>query len=171
MGSKAAAGLVLALTLPFWIPGAAGPAAAADKGPAPPTAKARLALAAAEARKWQADAVLTYVTTDTANPDGTAPRWMYLYDSPKAKEQRTVIVGEEGDVDQMPNFTAFKKPLGEFIDSDRAMAAAVAAGMKTVTYGMKMSLSVGAGAEWFMSDRDFSYTIDGVTGKLLAKEQ
>ena len=87
MGSKAAAGLVLVLTLPFWIPGAAGPAAAADKGPAPPTAKARLAHAAAEAKKWQADAALTYVSTDTAAADGTAPMWMYLYDSPKTKEQ------------------------------------------------------------------------------------
>jgi hypothetical protein len=166
--------LALVLALPLGSLAAAGPAAAASggavKAPAKPTAKARLALAAAAAKKWRADAALTYVTTNTANPDGTAASWMYIYDSPAGKEQRMVIVDEGGGVEVMPNSTAFRKPLGEFVDSDRAMAAAVAAGMKTNTWGMAMSLSVGERAEWFMSDPKFTYTIDAATGKLLAKE-
>ncbi len=51
------------------------------------------------------------------------------------------------------------------------MTAAVAAGMKTNKFGMKMSLKMSKRAEWFMSDRDFSYTIDAATGKFLKKEE
>ncbi|MCJ7629152.1 MAG: hypothetical protein MUO50_12290 [Longimicrobiales bacterium] len=167
MNSKAAARLVLSFTLAFLLMGAALPSFGA---PPQPTAKAHLAAAAAAAKKWQADAVLVVVETSTANPDGTAYAWMYLYDSAKAGSQMVAIVNEEGEISTMPSpVTAFSKPLGDFIDSDVAMAAAVAAGMKTNNFGMGMSLKMSDRAEWFMSDMDFGYTIDAVTGKLLEK--
>jgi hypothetical protein len=138
-----------------------------------PTAKAGLAAAAAAAHKWQADAVLVVVETSTAEPDGRAYTWMYLYDSPASKQQAAVMVDDKGEVSLTPTpiVGAFRKPLSEFVDSDRAMAAAVAAGMKTHKFGMKMSLKMSKGAEWFMSDRDFGYTIDAATGKFLKKEE
>jgi hypothetical protein len=137
-----------------------------------PTAKKGLVAAAAEARKWQADAVLVVVETSTAEPDGSAYSWMYLYDSPASKQQAAVLVAENGDVSLMPSpATAFRQPLGEFVDSSIAMAAAVAAGMKTSDFGMKMSLTMSKRAEWFMSDRDHSYAVDGATGKFLRKEE
>jgi len=137
-----------------------------------PTAKTWLAAAAAEARKWQTDALLVVVDTSTAEPDGSAYSWMYLYDSPASKQQAAVMVDEKGDVSIMPSpSTAFRKPLGEFVDSPVAMAAAVAAGMKTHGFGMKMSLKMAGRAEWFMSDRDYSYTVDAATGQFLKKEE
>lgn len=159
--------ILLALTIPPL--GVASSAAAA----ALPTAKTRLAAAAAESRKWQADAILVVVETSTAEPDGSAYAWMYLYDSPASKQQAAVIADDKGEISLTPTsiISAFRKPLGEFVDSDRAMAAAVAAGMNTHKFGMKMSLTMSDRAEWFMSDRDFSYTIDATTGKLLKKEE
>jgi hypothetical protein len=136
-----------------------------------PTAKTGLAAAGAAARKWQPDATLVVVQTDTATPDGRAHMWMYLYDSPGSNQQAAVIVGEKGEVNLMPTSTAFKKPLGKFVDSDAAMAAAVAAGMKANDFGMKMSLKMSSRAEWFMSDSKYSFTIDAVSGKLLTKEE
>lgn len=137
-----------------------------------PTAKSRLVAAAAEARRWQADAILVAVETSTAEPDGSAYSWMYLYSSQAGKQQAAVIVDEKGEVTLMPSpATAFRKPLGEFVDSPMAMAAAIAAGMKTNNFGMKMSLTTSERAEWFMSDRDYGYTIDAVTGKFVRKEE
>jgi hypothetical protein len=137
-----------------------------------PTAKTGLAAATAEASKWQADAVLVVVETSTAEPDGTAYSWMYLYDSPASKQQAAVLVDEKGEVSLMPGAaTAFHEPLGEFVDSPVAMAAAVAAGMKTHDFGMKMSLTMSKRAEWFMSDRDHGYMVDAATGKFLRKEE
>jgi len=161
------ASLLLSLALSPWL---AAPAVAAKPPAVQKTAKVRLAAAVAEARKWQPDAFLVYVGTDTANPDGTAYSWMFSFGSPKTKDQVSVIVDDGGEVSRLPSFSANTKPLGEFIDSDAAMAAAVKAGMKTRTYGMKMSLKVADRAEWFMSDSDFGYTIDAGTGKLLSKE-
>lgn len=137
-----------------------------------PTAKTGLAAATAEARKWQADAILVAVETSTAEPDGSAYSWMYLYDSPASKQHAAVLVDEKGEVSMMPSSaTAFSKPLGEFVDSQVAMAAAVAAGMKTHAFGMSMSLTMSERAEWFMSDSDHGYTVDATTGKFLKKEE
>jgi hypothetical protein len=160
--------MFLSLTIPPV--GMVNTAIAAD---ALPTAKARLAAAAAAARKWQPDAVLVVVETSTAEPDGRAYTWMYLYDSPASKQQAAVLADDKGEISLMPTpiVGAFRKPVGEFVDSDRAMAAAIAAGMKPHKFGMKMSLTMSNRAEWFMSDRDFSYTIDAATGKFLKKEE
>ena len=83
---------------------------------------------------------------------------------------RVPWVDDKGEVSQFPGFTAFRNPLGDFIDSDQAMAAAVATGLKTNTFGMKMSLKSTDHAEWFIPGSDLSFTIDAVTGKLLSKE-
>jgi hypothetical protein len=51
------------------------------------------------------------------------------------------------------------------------MTAAVAAGMKTQKFSTKMSPTKSQRAERFMSDRDFSYTIDAATGKFHKKKE
>ena len=170
---------VLVLALPLLMTAAAGLApAAAATGPEPtaasvalPTAKAGLAAADAAARKWQADAVLTAIDTNTAQPDGRAYNWGYIYFSPKAKAKTLVMLDEEGKIDSIPTFTPGNKPLVGFVDSDVAIAAAVKAGMKTHGFGMKMSLTNLDRAEWFMSDMDYSYTVDAGSGRLLKKEK
>jgi len=116
------------------------------------------------------DAVLVAIDTSTANPDGSAYTWAYLYYSSKAGDQTLIMIDDEGKVSQFPGMTAFTKPISDFIDSDQAMAAAVAAGLKTNNFGMKMSLKNADRAEWFIPGSDLSYTIDAISGKLLSKE-
>lgn len=172
MNKKALMRFTLFLVLPACLFGVSSGAIAAksSNAAAQPTVKAQLAAATAEAKKWQPDAVLIAVDTSTANPDGSAYTWGYLFDSPKARDQVMIMVDDKGEVSQFPGFTAFRNPLGDFIDSDQAMAAAVAAGLKTNTFGMKMSLKSTDHAEWFIPGSDLSFTIDAVTGKLLSKE-
>lgn len=135
-----------------------------------PTAKANLAAATAEAKKWQADAVLIMVETSTAKPDGSAYSWLYVYNSPKGGNMISIMIDDEGEVSQFPGVSAFRKPISDFVDSDQAMAAAVEAGLKTHDFGMTMSLKNADRAEWSIPGSEVVYSIDAVTGKFLSKE-
>lgn len=172
--------VVLLLVLPGLAAGAAVRAAAMPAGaaarsgfapPALPTAKTHLAAAGTAARKWQPDAILVHVRTDTAQPDGRAYGWLYVYFSPKTKAKTMFVVDEEGKFEQMPTFVPQSRPLVDFVDSDAAIGAAIKAGMKTNNFGMIMSLTKNERAEWSMSDREFEYTIDAANGTLLKKEK
>jgi len=137
-----------------------------------PTARSHLAAVETEALKWQPDAVLVSVNTSTADPEGGAYTWAYLYHSPELNQQMAFMVGEDGALNQFPGYgTAFTTTIGDFIDSNQAMAAAVAAGMKTNDYGMTMALKNADRVEWFIPGPDYSYTIDAATGELLSKEE
>ena len=78
---------------------------AADK-----PARALLARAASEAQKWQKDAALVYVSTDSANADGTAPIWGYVFESPKMKKQIFIMIQAAGDVSSHESFTTYHHP-------------------------------------------------------------
>lgn len=156
--------------LPIYLFGASIGTAKSSEDSAQPTAKAHLAAATAAARKWQADVVLVAIETNTANPDGGAYTWSYIYDSPKAGDQILIMIDDKGEVSQLPGFATFRNPIGDFVDSDQAMAAAVAAGLKTDTFGMTMSLNNSGRTEWSIPGPVLSYKIDAATGKLLSKE-
>jgi len=172
MNMKELVSPALFLILPVWLFGASSGTAAekSSETSGQSTAKTHLVAATAEARKWQSDAVLVTIETKTAKPDGSAYTWAYLYDSPKAGDQVLIMIDEEGEVTRFPGITVFKKNIGDFIDSDQAMVAAIAAGLKTNDFGMTMSLKKADRAEWFIPGSDLSYTIDAVSGKLLSKE-
>ncbi len=152
----------------------ASPALAAGK-----TAKALLPLAAAEAKKWQADAALIYLETRTAEPDGTVAAkpfpgtWVFIFMSPKTKKKVGVMVDGKGKVTRSDAAYYNNDVLGEFtVDSNKAMAEAVKNGLKTNDFGMIMSLEKNAGrAEWKMLDKTHFYYIDANSGRFLRKEK
>lgn len=156
--------------LSLGLSGAATTAESAEKEAALPTAKAALTAATAEAMNWQADAALIMVQTSTANPDGSAYSWLYVYDSPQVGNMISIMIDDQGEVSQFPGMSAFRNPIGDFVDSDQAMAAAVAAGLKTHDFGMTMSLKNADRAEWSIPGSDLVYSIDAVSGKFLSKE-
>lgn len=164
-----AAALLLAL-------GAADPASrawGADRkmAPALPTARTALAAVEARARKWQADAVLVVLETSNAAPDGRANNWLYVYHSPKTGQKSSFLADEKGGIEQQPAVSWTTAPVGDFVDSDKAMSAAVRAGMKTHDFGMKMSLSKSERTEWALFSGDLSFTVDAATGAFLRKEE
>jgi hypothetical protein len=138
------------------------------------TAKGGLAAAEREAAKWQPDAVLVYLESKTAIPDGRAYTWLYGFDSPKTKQQAGVMVDDKGKASLWEGMrTVYKQPLGGFIDSDRAIAEAIRNGLKTHDLGMNVSLSVEKSnrAEWQFLDTDFFYYVDAGTGQFLRKKK
>jgi hypothetical protein len=94
------------------------------------TAKAGLHKAVDAAQKWQRDAALTNVSTWQANPDGTAPKWSYMFHSPKAKMAYSVDVKGDKVVQTMEVRPHITDPVGDFVDSDKAMQEAKKNGIK-----------------------------------------
>jgi hypothetical protein len=135
------------------------------------TAKGGVTAAQAEAGKWQPDAVLTYLESKTALPDGRAYSWLYGFDSPRAGKQAGVLVDDKGQASLWEAGTVYKTPLGEFVDSDRAMAEAIKNGLKTHDFGMTVSLRASDRAEWRFLDKESFYYVDGGTGRFLRKEK
>ena len=84
-------------------------------------ARQRLAAATAAAQAWQKDAQLVRVETRNADAQGRSPDWTYVFDSPGAKKQTLVSVFGSDKPDLMPTGTAYRRPLGDFVDSTVAM--------------------------------------------------
>ncbi|HEU0200136.1 MAG TPA: hypothetical protein VFR86_06840 [Burkholderiaceae bacterium] len=122
---------------------AAAPAFAAS------TAKAALKEVVAAGQKWQPDAVVTHVSTLFGQPDGKANSWIYTVYSPKAKKSATVTTKDTKVVEVLEVLrNTSTDPIGDFIDSDQATAAAAKAGL-TLDKGAKdlmMGLVVGGQA-------------------------
>lgn len=134
-------------------------------------ARQRLAAATAGARAWQKDAQLVRAETRNADAQGRSPDWTYVFDSPGAKKQTLVSVFGSDKPDLMPTGTAYRRPLGDFVDSPVAMQEAVRRGLKTVAYGMSMSITGGEPAQWLVLSGDQTFVIDGATGRFLRREK
>jgi hypothetical protein len=134
-------------------------------------ARQRLAAATAAARAWQKDAQLVRAETRNADAQGRSPDWTYVFDSPGAKKQTLVSVFGSDKPDLMPTGTAYRRPLGDFVDSPVAMQEAVRRGLKTVAYGMSMSITGGEPAQWLVLSGDQTFVIDGATGRFLRREK
>lgn len=110
------------------------------------TAKAALKEAIAAGQKWQADAVVTHVSTLFGQPDGKAQSWIYMVYSPKAKKSATVTTQDMKVLEVLEVLrNTSVDPIGDFIDSDKAAEAAAKAGL-TIDKGTKsvmMGLTVG----------------------------
>lgn len=144
------------------------------------TAGASVKQATAAGQKWQADAVLTHVSTLVAKPDGKARSWLYTFYSPKAR--KSAIVTARGDkVEIEPDVrNTSTDPIGtEFLDSDRAIETARKHGLKTEG-DTAMGLTTGGQATgkarlfWavtVMRDDGFSaVTLDGRDGALIKRD-
>ena len=138
---------------------------------APLGARDRLTAATDQARAWQKDARLVRVETRNADAQGRSPDWVYVFDSPGSKQQTLVMVTGSGQPDLVPTGTAYRRPLGDFVDSPRAMQEAVRRGLKTHGAGMTMSLTGGEPAQWLVSSGDQTYVIDAASGGFVRREK
>jgi hypothetical protein len=111
----------MALALTLTLTAAAGPSASAPATGT--TVLAALARANVAAKEWNADAVLTNASTLRANPDGTAASWSFLFYSPRTKKGFSVDV-RAGKAETLEVNPHLKDPVGEFVDSDRALQEA-----------------------------------------------
>lgn len=157
--------LRLAVVLPL---ASLGPARALADGL---TARKALAQVLARARAWQGDASLVHLSSTRVHADGTATEWKYAFYSGKSVK-RCVITARPGGVTlkevRLGNFT---DPLGDFVDSDKAMEVARANGLKGGEPSMSVLRPSGAGAQatrWLVtggwSPGDTSIAVDGKTG-------
>lgn len=143
------------------------------------TAKAGVAQAVAAAQKWQKDAVLVNVSTLQANSDGTAEKWSYMFYSSKVKQGYSVDVKGGKIVGTLEVSPYIKDAVGEFVDSDKAVAEAKKNGL-AVKSKAAMSLIVmgqatkNPGAYWSVvggyEKGDVSVVLDGKTGKFSYKQ-
>ena len=140
------------------------------------TARRDLAQVEARARAWRADAVLVHLSTMRARPDGTAAEWKYSFAS-LASGKRCVVTARPGTVTvrEVP-LGSYRAPLGDFIDSDKAMAAARAHGLKGREPSMSVQRPAGAGPEataWIVTGGwaagDTSVTVDARSGAVLRR--
>lgn len=141
------------------------------------TARTGLAAANAVAQKWQADAVLTTISTMQADGAGKAKKWTYVFFSPKGGGAYSVDVTDQkvGDASEVAAYT--KDPLGDFADSGTVMAEARKNGVKN---GGAMALTFTSqtakpGAYWSVTSIDgpgiLNVIHDAKTGQFSSKQE
>lgn len=132
---------------------------------------------AARARQWQSDAVLTNLSTFSAAQDGTAATWSSMFYSPVTKKW-LAVTASGAKLDALEVSEGLTDPIGEFIDSDRAMQVAkkngVTPGRETLMglawTGAKDGLAcwtVGGGFE----PGSVAVVLNAKTGDLITKHQ
>lgn len=149
------------------------------------TAKGAIKEAAAAAQKWQADAVLTHVSTLRGQADGKAVDWLYTFYSPKAKTSAIVATKDKVVTDVTADVrNTSTNPLGaEFADSDRAMEAAIKAGLKIGKAGKAVGVALYVGNQavgkpqlfWavsVMNDEGMvSFLLDGASAAFIRRDE
>ena len=141
------------------------------------TARAGLGKSTEIAKKWQGDAVLTSISSLEVQPDGTAKTWLYMFYSPASKKYNIVTVKGTSFEGLEVNSGMSLPIVGEFLDSDRAVAEARKNGMKgsSISVGLNMG-GIGKDARLYWSVNggfekgDVSVTLDGKTGKFVKKD-
>ena len=143
------------------------------------TARAALKEVQAAGQKWQADAILTHVSTLQAKADGTAPAWLYTFYSPKTRKS-AIVTARGTKVEIEPDVrTTSVDPIGDFMDSDKALDAARKHGLKAVaSIGLGLTLMGKATAEprllWsvtVLGDSIFTWSLDAKDGSLVNKSE
>lgn len=144
------------------------------------TARAGLAQASAEAKKWQADAVVVNVSTLQADADGKAAKWGYMFYSSKKKQRYSVDVKNGKIVETLEVGPHIKDAVSaEFVDSDKVMAEAKKNGLKVKGKTAMSLLVMGQATKnpcacWSVvagyDKGDVSVLVDGKTGKFSSKQ-
>ena len=116
---------------------AIGGVSAAAQTPSAATARAAVDQVIETARTWRSDAVLTNVSAEKVNPDGTADRWDYLFFSPSLNKYGRITArmsaGEGFNVRETGRGPREAIP-GDFADSEKVIAAARWQGLNLRTY-------------------------------------
>lgn len=140
------------------------------------TARGALPEVLAKARAWRGDAALVHLSSTKVRPDGTASEWKYAFHSP-ASTKRCVVTARPGGVTlQEVRLGNFTEPLGEFVDSDKAMEVARKNGLKGSEPSMSVLRPAGANADgthWLVTGGwdtgDTSIAVDGKSGAFLKR--
>ena len=145
------------------------------------TAKAALNEVQAAGKKWQADAVLTHVSTMTGNADGKAKSWLYTVYSPKLKKSAIITsMDTKLEIDEVFHNTSVHPLAVDFLDSDKVLEAASKAGLKLGTSGILLGLTTFGQAAgkprvyWTVTvtsaEMMSSVTLDPKTGALIKRD-
>ncbi len=143
-------------------------------------ARAALKDVQAAAQKWQKDAVLTNIATQTVGADGASKEWSYLFYSPGTKQAYAVSVKNGKIADQHPVGPHLTDPVGEFVDSDAAMKTAKANGLKAklpTPMGLMMmgQKTRSAGVYWMIgtgyTPGEVAILIEAKSGKFSRKQE
>lgn len=143
----------------------------------PMLAKAHLADAAAEAKKWRSDAFLFQVSGSMVTDEGKANSWAYAAFSPGAKSclgmrfiRGRAVTQELGGPE-----CESAEPLGDIIDSDQVIKIAKENGVTKKDVSMIATRRVRKGqAVWMVTEEgmrnagDITMEIDAPTGKVLS---
>jgi hypothetical protein len=140
------------------------------------TAKTSLKQVVAAGKKWQGDAVLVSLSSVKVHPDGAADEWKYSFYSPGTKKRCVVTASGSNIRTKDVNLGFSTEPLGDFIDSDKAMQEAKKNGLKGNDLNMAVKFQ-GSGpkatAFWIVNGGfakgDVSVFLDARTGKFSSR--
>jgi hypothetical protein len=132
-------------------------------------ARAALDDATAAAKQWKPDAILTSVSSNTVDIDGKGVAWFYSFYSLKANSYLAVTSkGRSIDTMQIGTGQTDSVP-ADFLDSDKAMAEAVKAGLKGDAMRMQLTR-----AQWVINSGDkkgdLSVWLNPRTGRLIKRQ-
>jgi hypothetical protein len=147
------------------------------------TAKEAVGVARAKATAWQADAELIMVGADIDKTGRVVPTspvgWQMSFWSQKANKQFDINIGGAKQILKSEE-AKFRNPLkpfkGEWVDSDAALAAAVAQGLKPgIILNVNLSGNCPAGSKdtscWevltSMDKKTVTYVVGGASGKFV----
>jgi hypothetical protein len=140
------------------------------------TAKASLTQVVAAGKKWQSDAVLVSLSSVKVHPDGSADEWKYSFYSPGTRKRCIVTAGASGIRTKEVNLGYSTEPLGDFIDSDKAMQEAKKNGLKGNDLNMAVKFQGtgrSAAAYWIVNGGfakgDISIFLEANTGKFSSR--
>ncbi len=140
------------------------------------TAKTALTQAVAAGQKWQSDAVLVSLSSVRVQSDGTAEEWKYFFYSPHTGRRCVVTAGASGIRMKEVNRGRSTEPMGDFIDSDKAMQEARKNGLKGDDLNMAVKVQgtgSSAAAYWIVNGgftrADVSILLVAKTGKFSSR--
>ncbi len=140
------------------------------------TAKAALTQAVAASKKWQSDAVLVSLSSVRVQSDGTAEEWKYSFYSPHTGRRCVVTASASGTRTKEVRLGHSTEPLGDFIDSDKAMQEARKNGLRGDDLNMTVKVQgtgSSAAAYWIVNGGftrvDVSILLVAKTGKFSSR--
>ena len=150
-------------------------APARGEPPVAVTAKTYLQEALGAGKNWKGDAILTQINGSSVSADGKLVSWMYAFYSPGDKTCAAVYAIKGKAMAQPTNDTTCEKlEIKEFMDSDKAAAAARQNGITKPQSNMEVMIENGKPV-WMVMDGggtssgDMILTIDAITGAVVNK--
>jgi hypothetical protein len=140
------------------------------------TAHSQVAQAAATAKKWRPDAVLTHVSSLTVNPDGTAKWWLYTFYAPQTKKTLNITIMPGAPLDTLEVRNTSMQPIGDiWVDSDKAMQTAKQHDFSGTSLSMGLVVMGMTGSPvWAInnttSEENVSVMLDGKTGAFIRRD-